>query len=64
MEDKLLMKKNLIWVLARMQHATKQIITIWTGFNLIAGNFLINALATSLANIHEMLCRNTQIKYN
>ena len=47
-----------------MQHATKEIIIIWTGFNLIAGNFLINALATSLAKNHEMLCRTTQIKCN
>ena len=61
--------KNLLWVLAKMQHKTKQIISSWTGFSLIlrykqSVQYLpiINALATSMAIIHEMLCEAMQIK--
>ena len=69
MEDKLLTKKNLLWDLARMQHATKHFIPSLTGFNLVLRysdselkdsiGYLptINTLATSMATIHENLCQ-------
>ena len=62
-------KKNLLWALAKMQHKTKQMTPSWTGFNLIlryeqSVQYLpiINALATSMAIIQEMLCEAMQIK--
>ena len=69
MEDKLLTKKNLLWDLARMQHATKHFIPSLTGFNLVLRYkdleikdsirylAIINALATPIATIHENLCQ-------
>lgn len=73
MEDKLLTKKNLLWDLASMRHATKHFIPSLTGFNLVLRYkdlelkdsirylAIINALATPIATIHENLCKANRI---
>ena len=59
-------EKNLLWVLARMQHVAKQIIPNWTGFNHFRCKQSVqenigylpttNTLVMRMATIHEMLC--------
>ena len=57
----------LLWVLVRLHADAKQNVSGWTGFNISVRNKLnfaktINAPATNMSTVHEVLVRSVKIK--
>ena len=67
-------KKNLLWILVRLHASEKQSVPSWTGFNILVRNdqevvkdnvgYLptINAPATNMSTVYEVLTKSLQIK--
>ena len=67
-------KFNLLWILVRIHASEKQSVPIWTGFNILVRDeyevakdnlgYLptINAPATNMFTVHQVLMRSIQIK--
>ena len=67
-------KKNLVWILARLHCTSNQKVSSWTGFNILVRDeeeicedvvaYLptINAPATNLSTVHEVLIQSQKLK--
>ena len=67
-------KKNLLWILVRLHASEKQSVPSWTGFNILVRNDhkvvkdnvgylpIINAPATNMFTVYEVLTKSLQIK--
>lgn len=65
--------KNLVWIIARLHKATQQTVSSWTGFNMQVHNSdaivqtkiaylpTVNAPATSLKTVHEVMNQSLKI---
>jgi hypothetical protein len=67
-------KKTLLWLLTRLHCAANQTVSSWTGFNILVRDDVsvtadvvgylptVNAPATQLSTVHEVLCQSQKIR--